>query len=171
MKDFFIRLKDVPSKGLDVLVNDQSVWTGPILEFKLPYKISVPCESKLNIQVQGDCCILKGYIRGTLTIPCDRCLEDAYASIDSFFKIIEEPKKQDSLDISFILEKDGELYLDLAGLLWEQMVLNIPTKVLCSEDCKGLCPACGTNLNKGRCGCRKSAGDPRLEIFRKIKIY
>ena len=171
MTNYLIKLKEIPSKGINVDIDDQSIWQNPIIEFKLPYKIYVPCHSKLNIQVDNECCILKGNLKGGLIIPCDRCAEDAFVSIDNFFKIVEQPKREDSLDISFVIYRDGELYLDLAGLLWEQLILNIPAKVLCSEECKGLCPFCGTNLNKSQCRCKNNIGDPRLEILRKIKIY
>ncbi len=62
-------------------------------------------------------------------------------------------------------------FLDLKGLLWERLLLNIPQKILCGDDCKGLCPICGTNLNVDSCNCEQISRDSRLEILRKIKIY
>ncbi|WP_461833297.1 YceD family protein [Desulfothermus sp.] len=167
---YCIRLKDIPSKGLNLAIDDQNIWLDPIREYELPYKIKEDFCVEVFIQVEGDCCILKGLLKGTIETLCDRCLEKAEVKIEDFFRIIEKPKDRDSLDISFILEKNGELYLNLKGLLWERFVLNIPQKILCKEDCMGLCPICGANLNISRCNCGKDLGDPRLAIFRKIKI-
>ena len=55
---------------------------------------------------------------------------------------------------------DGQL--DLAELAGADILLELPTSMVCDEGCKGLCPECGANLNEGDCGCRPSAGDPRL---------
>ena len=61
-------------------------------------------------------------------------------------------------------------FLDLAGLLWEQLVLSLPFKYICSDDCRGVCPKCGRNLNLGPCECEVEEGDPRLALFRRLKI-
>ncbi len=167
---FLIRLKDIPPEGLNLDVEDEKIWSCPIEEFKLPYKITRALRAEVNIQRSENNCILKGRLRGVVTIPCDRCLEDAHIEIDDYFRIIEEPLKEDSWDISFVIEENGELFLDLGGLLWERFILNIPQKVLCFEDCKGLCPVCGVNLNIASCNCRSLVEDPRLAILKKVKI-
>ena len=48
------------------------------------------------------------------------------------------------------------------------LILSLPFKNLCREDCRGLCPICGKNLNEGLCGCRPQTADPRLEILRQL---
>ncbi|GAB6162527.1 DUF177 domain-containing protein [Desulfothermus naphthae] len=167
---YFIRLRDIPSKGLKLTIDDQNIWLDQIKEYKLFYEIKKDIHVELFIQREGDCCIIKGLFVGTIETLCDRCLEKAEIKIEDLFRIIEKPKEDDSLDISFIVEQKGELFLDLKGLLWERFVLNIPQKILCKEDCKGLCPRCGINLNLYSCNCGKDLGDPRLAIFKKIKI-
>ena len=57
------------------------------------------------------------------------------------------------------LKPDGKL--DLSQLALEDVFLSLPSKLLCKEDCKGICPQCGKNLNEGPCGCKKEV-DPRL---------
>ena len=54
--------------------------------------------------------------------------------------------------------------LDLQELVNEEVSLNLPTKILCSDDCKGLCPQCGANLNVSKCDCKKDV-DPRLSAL------
>ena len=57
--------------------------------------------------------------------------------------------------------------LDLTALVREDLLLALPAKFLCREDCKGLCPMCGKNLNDGSCSCKKPI-DPRLEALRQL---
>ena len=58
--------------------------------------------------------------------------------------------------------------LDLEELARTDILLELPTKVLCSEDCKGLCSQCGKNLNEGECSCEKKQIDPRLAILSQL---
>ena len=62
----------------------------------------------------------------------------------------------------------NELRYDLDPLITEDIFLDLPSKLLCSEDCKGLCPVCGKNRNEGDCGCEKQTVDPRLEILKQL---
>ncbi len=59
--------------------------------------------------------------------------------------------------------------MDLSPLIREQVLLALPTRPLCQEDCRGLCPHCGINLNRSACGCRVETVDPRLEALRSLK--
>ncbi|MBN1297720.1 DUF177 domain-containing protein, partial [bacterium] len=52
--------------------------------------------------------------------------------------------------------------IDICRVIAEQIVLQIPMKTLCSDDCKGLCSRCGADLNAGTCGCDRDSVDPRL---------
>ena len=58
--------------------------------------------------------------------------------------------------------------LDLDELLTEDLLLDVPSKFLCSPDCKGLCPSCGKNLNHGDCDCQQDTVDPRLAILKEL---
>jgi uncharacterized protein len=55
-------------------------------------------------------------------------------------------------------------------LVYEQVFLALPTRPLCDEECRGLCPQCGVNRNAGQCSCTVDAGDPRLAVLRGLKI-
>jgi uncharacterized protein len=93
---------------------------------------------------------LDGVIKYNLELPCSRCLTLV--------------SKKETLNISHILKKDENaeddysIYIDrnqidLDNIVYSDVILNIPTKVLCKDDCKGLCPKCGKNLNEGQCEC------------------
>ncbi len=107
----------------------------------------------------------------TLGIPCDRCLNEvSYAVI---LNVMEE------VDFEHLDKTDGEFSylddksLDLDVLIFDEVVPKLPSKLLCREDCKGLCPVCGTNLNEKECGCDRTVADPRMaaiqDIFKNFK--
>ncbi len=60
--------------------------------------------------------------------------------------------------------------IDLSEFLKEQIVLSLPYKLLCKEDCKGLCPKCGTNLNIEKCNCKNNWEDSKFAVLRNIKV-
>lgn len=61
-----------------------------------------------------------------------------------------------------------DMKLDLYELVLTEVVLAIPTKHLCREDCRGVCATCGKNLNEGDCDCREAVGDPRLAVLKQL---
>lgn len=97
--------------------------------------------------------------------PCDRCLEDVKSSYRYVFehKVVRS-LSDDSED--YIVAGNDEL--DLKQLLLEDISLSLPTKVLCSSDCKGICLVCGENLNKHSCGCKKDTIDLRLAVLKQL---
>lgn len=60
--------------------------------------------------------------------------------------------------------------LDLGGILREQILLALPMDALCREDCKGLCPVCGKDLNQAACGCEQKPADPRWAALKNVKL-
>jgi uncharacterized protein len=60
--------------------------------------------------------------------------------------------------------------IDLDTLIFEQVMLQIPIKVLCTDACKGLCPYCGMNLNTANCGCHAEFIDERLAVLKKLRV-
>ncbi|MGH9442168.1 MAG: YceD family protein [Thermoanaerobaculia bacterium] len=71
----------------------------------------------------------------------------------------------DDLDVVFF----DEPVLPFEDVAREQILIAIPMKPLCREDCRGLCPNCGTDLNVGTCACSEKAVDPRLEVLKNFK--
>jgi uncharacterized protein len=84
-------------------------------------------------------------------------------------KIAEEPEDREleaaELDVFFY----DEPVLPFAEIAREQAIISLPMKPLCREDCLGLCPQCGKDLNAGDCACDKKRGDPRLEILKNLR--
>ncbi len=96
----------------------------------------------------------------TMRFVCDRCAADAERRLHVPMEhiLVSELQNEDDAD-AYILVPDGKL--DLFQLTLEDIFLSLPSKLLCSDDCKGVCPICGKNLNEGKCGCKKEI-DPRL---------
>ncbi len=113
---------------------------------------------------------VEGEAKLSLLIPCDRCLED----VETWFKlkILQNLDfKQGSEDR--IEELDEANYingysLDLDLLVCNEIFIDFPMKVLCDENCKGICKVCGTNLNKSSCSCDTADSDPRMSVIRDI---
>ena len=107
---------------------------------------------------------LKGEADLELEIPCARCLNPVPYRLELRFEYetgIDETEYIDGYN------------LDVDQLIHDEALLVWPERVLCREDCKGLCSICGHDLNKGPCGCEDTAADPRmakiLDIFNKFK--
>ncbi len=131
---------------------------------------------RLHIQNMGG---RKLYMEGeahlTLSIPCGRCLEPVAYPFDLE---ISEELDMDKSDEERAADLDEQHYvdgytLDVDQLLTNELLLNLPMKVLCREDCRGICNRCGTNLNYGTCSCDRSSPDPRMaviqDLFQKFK--
>lgn len=94
---------------------------------------------------------------------CDRCAEDVKKTFSfDIDKIIVEKLQNEQDSDRFIVVKNRTL--DLEQLVNEEVSLSLPTKILCKDDCKGLCAKCGANLNVESCNCKKDI-DPRMEAL------
>ena len=108
----------------------------------------------------------------TLEIPCDRCLEPVVTKLDlDFVKKVDLNQSED--DDMFSDEFDESNYidgytLDVDKLVYNEVLIGWPTKILCSEDCKGICNVCGQNLNLGTCDCEDTSLDPRMSVIRDL---
>ncbi len=119
--------------------------------------------------------LVSGEARLTLLMPCDRCLEPVKVS---FALSIEEELDMNQSEEERVEALDEQPYisgynLDPDQLVRNELMLNLPMKVLCREDCKGICGQCGKNLNQGACGCADQPRDPRMaaiqDIFKRYK--
>ncbi len=104
-----------------------------------------------------------GYLLHTV---CSRCLKAETKQCEQLFSHKLAGELNDSDNDDYILVEDFKL--DLDELATSDILLELPIKTLCSDDCKGLCPKCGTNLNERDCGCDTRQIDPRLEALRKL---
>ena len=133
-----------------------------------------PLSAKITNQNQKRV-LVEGNADYTLSIPCSRCLESVPVSVPVKIHVsLDFSQEEGSAD-----EMERESYLDGFHLDTDLLILgeilpSLPEKVLCREDCKGLCPMCGKNLNEGACGCRQEPSDPRMaqiqDIFKTFNL-
>lgn len=135
------------------------------MEFAGRYPISRPVIVEGGIRNRAEILSLELTASTTLDAVCDRCgkefLQEKLVSYSCV--LAEELQNEDSDDI--VLLEDGQV--DAGELAREAFILEMDTKTLCSEDCKGLCPQCGADLNLGPCSCKKDV-DPRLAVLAKL---
>lgn len=94
---------------------------------------------------------------------CDRCADELKKDFSfDIKKIVVEELQNENDDDDYIVVKNR--VLDLKELVYEEVSLSLPTKLLCKDDCKGLCAQCGANLNVSKCDCKKDV-DPRLSAL------
>ncbi|MCI2058537.1 MAG: DUF177 domain-containing protein [Oscillibacter sp.] len=101
-----------------------------------------------------------------LNCTCDRCLKPFRREKQISFSCLLAQEKQNEENEEIVLLEDGE-FVDLEDLARTAWILEMDTKLLCSEDCRGLCPRCGADLNLGPCSCKKEP-DPRLAVLAKL---
>ena len=123
------------------------------------------------MEASGEVVNSAGYMRLRLDLsldcvaPCARCLADVAGTYRfSLEKTVATPEMLEGLDEDkideFAIVRDGFLDLDEPAL--SLLLSEFPSRVLCREDCRGLCPVCGRDLNEGPCACKKKETDPRL---------
>lgn len=129
----------------------------------------------LTLENKGDqkiALLLEGRMK--LALPCDRCLEQTAVDVDFDVQTDIDMKETVSGDEMSEAELEAEQErldnqtfveghkLDTDQLLLQELMLRVPAKVLCKEDCKGICYQCGKNLNYGACDCKEEPRDPRM---------
>ena len=139
----------------------------PILE-KTPIELDITNTGNKVLEMKGTGAVVVG-------IPCDRCLEQVAVIIPYEIDQKLDMKKSDAERVQDLDENDylTGMDLDVDRLVYLEVLMSWPLKVLCKEDCKGICSRCGKNLNEGPCGCAEEPKDPRMaaisDIFSKFK--
>lgn len=114
--------------------------------------------------------VITGNTEVIVKIPCDRCLTDVEIELPVKFdkkvslESAEEGQAEELDETNYI---DG-YNLDVDQLVYNELLIGWPTKILCSEDCKGICNVCGQNLNDGTCNCEDTGLDPRMSVIRDV---
>lgn len=117
---------------------------------------------KGEVTNRADVVTLRYQIKGDMPYLCDRCLMQCHLDIDKEFShTVVKELEDEELDDIFLVCPEG--ILNIEEIATSDLLLYLPQKLLCREDCKGLCSECGANLNEGDCGCKKKAIDPRLQ--------
>ncbi len=115
---------------------------------------------------------LRGQYAGAFEVPCARCVDPVKLPLEGDYDLIFRPVGVDSdapeRSITAVETEIGYYQGDsllLEDVLREQVLLSLPARTLCKEDCKGLCPHCGKNRNLEACSCEDGPADPRWEAL------
>ncbi len=106
---------------------------------------------------------LRANVKGGYETSCARCLKPVMSSFDA--DIYEDLTDE---EVGELVSKNGNEW-DIKELVLSDVLLELPQKVLCEDECKGLCPDCGKDLNEGPCSCVKDDWDVRFDILKNFK--
>lgn len=158
-------LSGLLSKKYDeILIDETSALTelergGDMIRFSVPIRVT----GKLS-RLEDDVIYFTGELETVADTVCGRCLEPVHEPIGiEFGEVVYADGKEEEYDL---IAQPKEEVFDLEEFLQSLLELKLPMKFLCDEDCKGLCPICGTNLNTSECNCKEDQIDER---FAKLK--
>lgn len=143
------------------------------------YRFVRPAEVAVTYYRCGRDLVFDGRLATTVAATCARCLETYAFEVAREFRFVLEPLDVGHREPFFdreLTEEDLCLShysgdeIDLSALVREQLLLALPTRPLCREDCPGLCPHCGRRLAVGSCGCSEKSLDPRWAPLRALKL-
>ena len=122
----------------------------------------------------GNRYLLEGTVEGAVRAECGRCLEPFDHGLEAAFGVVLQRGGGASIpegieEDDFILLAEGEEYrYDIFPHVREAILLELPIRFLCREECAGICPRCGANRNETPCGCPEGEGDPRWGDLKKL---
>jgi len=185
-----LAILDIPEEGFDIQVQikgkkdkPDTRWYSELLQEAFQEDYPKGKAASLNLHVLKTCnnVSLTGTSEVDLTPTCDLCLEPFekhfvvplrldlapyHESLESPESSFEEGSELAEADLNFAFYKGSEI--DLKDIIEEMIVLEIPIRYLCKEDCKGLCPKCGKNLNQKSCACSGTKGHSQFAVLKKL---
>ena len=135
------------------------------VEFAGAYPVSQPVTVEGQVRNTAGVLDLQLTARTVLDTRCDRCGKPIQKEKAVPFSCMLAEELQNGENDEIELLEDGKV--DVGDLARTAFILGMDSKTLCSEDCKGLCPRCGADLNLGPCSCKKET-DPRLAVLAKL---
>jgi uncharacterized protein len=143
---------------------EHPMWEGSGVE------LAGPLEVDLAANDVGEGVLVRGTLRGAVRLDCRRCLQPVEHPVDEHVDLLFAPPAEGEDDAD-----DGEVYplprgdeLDLTDAVREHVVLAAPEFALCREECRGLCPTCGTDLNQGACDCVPEAAPTAWDALKNV---
>ncbi len=174
-----LNVEKIPDEGLGIqLVEEESRFKELLLQLpRIDFSLAKPVQASLTITKSDRVVLIRGSIEAELILQCSRCLEDYRFPLDSDCEVTlfpfegqappqEAELNEDDLRSSYYYGDE----IDISAIIREQILLDIPYKPLCQPSCKGLCPICGEDLNRGSCSCKQDGIDERFAPLKGLKI-
>ncbi len=129
------------------------------------------CKVKVKLSKSHSQIVLNAELNLEANYQCDRCGKDYKTKVQNSYQMVylfwDEPENNESFNLIYLpIDADK---INIANDVRDYALLAISMKKLCKEDCKGLCPRCGKDLNEGKCNCIEKETDPRWEPLEKLK--
>jgi len=181
--DCTIRLSQIPRSGEIFRERFELPLGGEIEHWGQIYTSIGPVQAEIAANYSSERILAKVSVRANFTLPCSRCLTDTGVAIIGDLRYLftlrpERKETDDDEDSGEHGQEDGDVdvipvdsfqaEIDFTPYIWEVLILNLPERIICRDDCEGLCPVCGTNRNERDCGCREENVDPRFEVLRDL---
>jgi uncharacterized protein len=139
-------------------------------------RLTAPAAVTGKVRLSGNEVFVSGHVDTRAQVECDRCLQPVEAPVSADFTLdYITGSEYESSEVAELTEAemsvavfDGE-GLDVDEIVKEQILLAVPTRMLCREDCKGICPECGIDRNTGECSCGADNIDPRWAALKNFK--
>lgn len=132
-------------------------------------------EWKADVTNTGGALLVAGEVEGQVQVECSRCLDmatiDAFGEIEGYFLLSSEDEAPDDMEDDEFDRLADDKSIDMAPLIQAALVLGLPQIPLCDDECAGLCPKCGSNLNEGDCGCEGADADASRNPFAMLKDF
>lgn len=168
-----VPFSEIPEHGIECEIRDSSWFPGDQVEQAGPATVRIRLTKKSDNRVE-----LRGTLRADVVLNCDRCLERFVFQVDAPMQLVIEVSETDehwrlqdmepaAVELEIISQENP--VVDLVEILRQQLFLGLPEKKLCTEKCTGLCPKCGSNLNKGDCGCKRQTTHSPFAVLETLK--
>jgi uncharacterized protein len=139
-------------------------------------RLTAPAAVTGKVRLSGNEVFVSGHVDTRAQVECDRCLQPVEAPVSADFALeYITGSEYESSEVAELTDSamsvsvfDGEA-LDVDEIVKEQILLAVPTRMLCREDCKGICPQCGVDRNTGECNCETKEIDPRWAVLKNLK--
>lgn len=163
-----IIISEIPEEGLDINLDNLTIISEAVV-------ITSPLKGELRLDKVGNEIFVRGYTAAEIELTCSRCLNSFRKEVSLDISLAYHPLSELKGDEVYELhdeEMEVDFYsgdeIDIDSLIEEELILSIPMKPLCREDCRGLCPNCGADLNISSCECPMEAMDERFAILKKL---
>ena len=158
-----IKVDDIPEEGLEIKANQLVT---------LADDLSADVDLDINVILAAGDVLISGSATTSLPLDCSRCLKEFRSKLDLRLDLIYSSDADDLVEVHEVNpdEVDTGTFdgseLNLGEILAEQIMLSVPMKPLCIEQCKGICPKCGADLNETECGCETGSVDSRFQVLK-----
>jgi uncharacterized protein len=167
-----ILVQDIPEDGLHMIFENMPDILSDIEE----YKIQGLAKGEVFFRNINKDIHIRGKLAVSITLICDRCLEKYNQYIDTslFYTLVPSESLEGKREIALTSEDMEISFYDgaeiqIGEIIREQILLQIPMRQVCKEDCKGICPLCGVDLNKEECLCQSEILNNPFSVLKKFK--